>query len=49
VAGGASAAYALCRPPGHHACPGAYGGSCYLNNAAVAAEALRRAGADRAG
>ena len=47
VAAGASAAYALCRPPGHHACPGAYGGSCYLNNAAVAAQALRRAGADR--
>ncbi len=37
----------LCRPPGHHAGPGAYGGSCYLNNAAVAAEALRRAGAQR--
>jgi acetoin utilization deacetylase AcuC-like enzyme len=47
VAGGASAAYALCRPPGHHAGPGAHGGSCYLNNAAIAAEALRRAGAAR--
>ena len=47
VAAGARAAYALCRPPGHHAGPGAYGGSCYLNNAAVAAEALRRAGAQR--
>ena len=31
-------AYALCRPPGHHATPAGYGGSCYLNNAAVAAE-----------
>jgi acetoin utilization deacetylase AcuC-like enzyme len=40
-------AYALCRPPGHHATPGAYGGSCYLNNAAVAAQALRAAGARR--
>ena len=30
-------AYALCRPPGHHATRGGYGGSCYLNNAAVAA------------
>ncbi len=47
VAAGAPAAYALCRPPGHHATPGGYGGSCYLNNAAVAAEALRRAGHDR--
>lgn len=40
-------AYALCRPPGHHATPTGYGGSCYLNNAAVAAEALRRTGAER--
>lgn len=47
VAGGEQAAYALCRPPGHHAGPGAHGGSCYLNNAAVAAEQLRRAGAGR--
>jgi acetoin utilization deacetylase AcuC-like enzyme len=47
VASGERAAYALCRPPGHHATPGAYGGSCYLNNAAIAAQALRRAGADR--
>ena len=47
VAGGASSAYALCRPPGHHVTRSAYGGSCYLNNAAVAAEALRRAGHDR--
>ena len=31
-----------CRPPGHHACRAAFGGSCYLNNAALAAEALRR-------
>ena len=41
------AAYALCRPPGHHVTPSGYGGSCYLNNAAVAAEALRDAGHDR--
>jgi acetoin utilization deacetylase AcuC-like enzyme len=47
VSGGAPAAYAICRPPGHHAGPAAYGGSCYLNNAAVAAEALARAGAGR--
>jgi acetoin utilization deacetylase AcuC-like enzyme len=40
-------AYALCRPPGHHATRDAYGGSCYLNNAAIAAQALRAAGARR--
>jgi acetoin utilization deacetylase AcuC-like enzyme len=40
VAGGARAAYALCRPPGHHAGPGYYGGFCLLNNAAIAARAL---------
>lgn len=33
--------YGLTRPPGHHVTRSAYGGSCYLNNAAVAAEALR--------
>lgn len=37
---GAPAAYALCRPPGHHATRNAIGGSCYLNNAAVAARHL---------
>ena len=47
VAAGAPAAYALCRPPGHHAAVGAHGGSCYLNNAAVAAQALRQSGAER--
>ena len=44
---GAPAAYALCRPPGHHAGPSAHGGSCYLNNAAIAAQALRDAGFER--
>lgn len=34
-------AYALCRPPGHHARRDAAGGFCYLNNAAIAAERLR--------
>ena len=33
--------------PGHHATPAGFGGSCYLNNAAVAAESLRRGGAER--
>lgn len=39
--------YALSRPPGHHATPAGYGGSCYLNNAAIAAQALRDRGYDR--
>jgi acetoin utilization deacetylase AcuC-like enzyme len=47
VSSGAPLAYALCRPPGHHATRAAYGGSCYLNNAAIAAQALRVAGAQR--
>jgi len=37
------AAYACCRPPGHHATRDAHGGSCYLNNAAAAAGSLRDA------
>lgn len=47
VTAGERAAYALCRPPGHHVTPLGYGGSCYLNNAAVAAEALLAAGHER--
>jgi acetoin utilization deacetylase AcuC-like enzyme len=47
VAEGAPHAYACCRPPGHHACHASFGGSCYLNNAAIAAQALRRAVGDR--
>ncbi len=42
-----NAAYALIRPPGHHAYRARAGGHCYLNNAALAAQALRRHGADR--
>ncbi len=43
VAGGTRAAYALCRPGGHHALRGGAMGFCYLNNAAIAAERLRAA------
>jgi acetoin utilization deacetylase AcuC-like enzyme len=49
VAEGTPLAYALCRPPGHHATPAGFGGSCYLNNAAVAAVTLRNAGFERVG
>ncbi|NNM73279.1 histone deacetylase family protein [Enterovirga aerilata] len=34
------AAYALCRPPGHHAYADSAGGFCFLNNTAIAAERL---------
>jgi acetoin utilization deacetylase AcuC-like enzyme len=34
-------AYAICRPPGHHAAVDQYGGLCYLNNAAIAARYLQ--------
>lgn len=47
VLGGARAAYACCRPPGHHVTRRAYGGSCYLNNAAAAAAHLRASGIER--
>ena len=45
VAEGAGAAYALCRPPGHHAYGDQAGGFCFLNNAGIAAERLRTGGA----
>ncbi|CAD5280983.1 Acetylpolyamine amidohydrolase [Bosea sp. 62] len=42
VAEGARSVYALCRPPGHHAGSDRAMGFCYLNNAAIAAQELRR-------
>jgi acetoin utilization deacetylase AcuC-like enzyme len=39
---GCRQSYSLCRPPGHHARTDRAGGFCYLNNAAIAAEVLRR-------
>ncbi|MEM7692994.1 MAG: histone deacetylase family protein [Pseudomonadota bacterium] len=44
VAAGAPIAYALSRPPGHHAFADAAAGFCYLNNTAIAAEHLRTRG-----
>jgi len=41
VLGGERQAYALCRPPGHHAYADMAGGFCFLNNTAVAAQRLR--------
>lgn len=39
------AAFALCRPPGHHAAQDLYGGYCFFNNAAIAAQWLAGRGA----
>jgi acetoin utilization deacetylase AcuC-like enzyme len=44
---GERAVFALCRPPGHHAAADLYGGYCFVNNAAVAAQVLRDGGAAR--
>jgi len=41
---GARLAYALCRPPGHHAERSVYGGFCYLNNTAIATQRLSKLG-----
>ena len=42
VMDGEDAAYALCRPPGHHAYRDQAGGFCFLNNSAIAAAHLRQ-------
>lgn len=47
VLGGARAAFALTRPPGHHAGHDFFGGYCFINNAALAAQTLRDGGVER--
>jgi acetoin utilization deacetylase AcuC-like enzyme len=47
VLDGESTAYGLCRPPGHHAPTGLYGGYCFFNNAAVAAHHVSATIGDR--
>jgi acetoin utilization deacetylase AcuC-like enzyme len=47
IVAGEPNAYALCRPPGHHAAIDSFAGYCYLNNAAIAARAWLHAGASR--
>lgn len=47
VRDGEPSAFGLCRPPGHHAGPDFFGGYCFLNNAAIAAQWLRDEGAGR--
>jgi len=45
VTGAERCAYALARPPGHHAAADSFAGYCYLNNAAIAAQAWADRGA----
>ena len=47
ISDGAKTAFALCRPPGHHAGADLYGGYCFLNNAAIAAQGFLNQGAER--
>lgn len=47
VKDGARTAFALCRPPGHHATTDNFGGYCFLNNASIAAQWFRDNGAGR--
>lgn len=47
ISDGASSAFALCRPPGHHAARDLFGGYCFINNAAVTAQAFIDQGASR--
>jgi len=47
VTDGAASAFALSRPPGHHAGADFFGGYCFLNNAALAAQRLRERGLAR--
>lgn len=47
LSNGTRAAFALCRPPGHHAGREYMGGYCYLNNAAIAAQRCIEGGAKR--
>jgi acetoin utilization deacetylase AcuC-like enzyme len=45
--GSERAIFSLCRPPGHHAGSSFFGGYCYFNNAAIAAQYLRDQGAKK--
>ncbi|MCA8968962.1 MAG: histone deacetylase family protein [Planctomycetes bacterium] len=47
AAAGSDCAFALCRPPGHHAAVDMFGGYCFLNNTAIAAATFRQTGANR--
>jgi len=46
-ANSAQGVFSLCRPPGHHAAFDMFGGYCFLNNAAIAAQWFRDNGIER--
>ncbi len=46
---GEKVVFSLCRPPGHHASTDVYGGYCFFNNAAIAAQYLRDGGSAKVG
>ena len=43
--GSSRSIFSLCRPPGHHASRDQFGGYCFFNNAAIAAQHMRDQGA----
>lgn len=47
ISAGEQSAFALCRPPGHHASSRSAAGYCFINNAAVAAQGFLDKGAKR--
>ncbi len=47
ISSGEHSAFALCRPPGHHATGDLFGGYCFFNNAAVSAQSMLDDGAQR--
>ncbi len=47
VQSGEVGVFALCRPPGHHCALDMYGGYCFLNNAAIAAQSFLDKGSER--
>ena len=47
LSGNENGVFSLCRPPGHHAAFDMFGGYCFLNNAAIAAQWFRDNGIDR--
>ncbi len=49
IRSGETVAFSLCRPPGHHASADVYGGYCFFNNAAIAAQSLRDGGVPKVG
>ncbi len=47
IRSGKKTVFSACRPPGHHAGVDIYGGYCFFNNAAIAAQSLIDHGAER--